>query len=244
MQKLLFFDLETSPTVSYHWHGKHEQEIIEIIEEPYILTFAYKFKGGGVKASSLLDFSGDKETKKRKLVEKLHEVMSSADVVVAHNGNQFDCKWANTEFVHYNLAPIKPVKQIDTLTIARGKFNFNSNHLNDLGKFLGLGQKVETGGFQLWKGVMNLDRGATRKMVKYNKNDVCLLEKVYEKLVPWATNTPYLHEGMVCPKCGGSVQFRGAYVTKTQRGKRYQCSSCGSWGVSNKHLNIKSEFVK
>ena len=239
--KVLLFDLETAPCVSYHWQGMHEQEIIETIEEGYLLSFAYKFKGDKVRAYSLADFKGDK----KKLVEKLHEVLNQADVLIAHSGKYFDFKWANRAFITYGLKPPTPAKTIDTLAIARSKFNFHSNHLTDLGKLFKIGQKTETGGFKLWKACMAGDKKAFKKMVEYNKNDVILLEQVYERLVPWMTNYPVGEVGMFCPKCGGDVQFRGPYQNKQFIGKRYQCKKCASWGISNKQYRInKEEYVK
>lgn len=243
MMKSLLFDLETAPNISYHWHGRHEQEIIEIIEEGYILSFAYKWLNEPKTQSyCLLDFKGDR---KRKLVEKLHEVMSQADIVIAHNGNNFDFKWANRAFIYYNLPPIKPVKQVDTLTIARSKFNFNSNHLNDLGKYLGIGQKVETGGFGLWKQCMALDKRAFSKMCEYNRNDVDLLEKIYNRLSPYG-KTPAINMGMQCPNCGSDkLQKRGWSISQVFMAQRFQCQSCGRWSISsNKIKHNQLNYVR
>ena len=236
-KSVILFDLETAPNLSYHWHGKHEQEIIDIVEEGYILCFSYKLLGGKTKAYSLRDFKGNR----KKFIEKLYEVLSQADILVAHNGKNFDFKWANSEFITHGLKPLKPVKYIDTLSIARSNFNFNSNRLNDLGKLLGLGQKIETGGFGLWIGCMKNDKKSWDKMIKYNKADVDLLEAVYNKLIPWMSNYPVTEVGMFCPKCGGNVQFRGPYQNKKFIGKRYQCQKCFSWGVSNKRYKINNE---
>ncbi len=124
------------------------------------------------------------------------------------------------------------------------RFKFSSNKLNDLGEYLGVGKKVDTGGFKLWLGCMNGEKKSWLLMEKYNIQDVNLLEAVYQKLIPWADNTPLMKDGLVCNKCGGEVQFRGAYITRTHIGKRYQCKKCGSWGNSNKKLRIESEYIK
>jgi hypothetical protein len=232
--KVLLFDLETSPCVSYTWQGMHEVNVIEIVEEGYILSFAYKWLNEPKTYSyCLLDFKGDR---KRKLVEKLHEIMEQADIVIAHNGNQFDFKWANKAFIFYGLKPLKPLKQVDTLTMARSKFNFNSNHLNDLGKFLGIGQKVETGGFGLWKKCMQLDKQAFKKMCEYNRNDVELLERVYLRLSPYG-KTPPINIGMNCPNCGSDkLQRRGFQINQVFMSQRLQCQDCGRWCTSSNKI--------
>jgi len=102
---------------------------------------------------------------------------------------------------------------IDTLKIARSKFRFNSNKLNYIAKFLGIGQKIHTD-LDLWKNIMlNKDKAALDKMVKYCKNDVILLEKVFSHL-----NThiePKTHYGVInnndrgsCPECGSDYLIR------------------------------------
>jgi DNA polymerase elongation subunit (family B) len=250
--KTLLFDIETSPNVSYNWHGLHEVEIIEIIEEGYILSFAFKWLGQKkVNAFCLNDFKGNWESKKKQLVLELHKLFNEADIIVAHNGNQFDIKMANRSFTFYGLTPPKPYKSVDTLTLARSKFKFNSNHLNDLGKFLGLGVKVETGGFKLWKACMNGDEKSFKKMVRYNKNDVVLLEKVYLRLRPYITTHPNvaISEGYVCPLCGslnvvgqGYHYLAGGFIKR-----QWQCKDCGRWSCDSqkkRNENVEVGYLK
>jgi DNA polymerase elongation subunit (family B) len=229
--KVLLFDCETAPNTSYTWHGKYEQNVIEFLEEGYMLSFAYKWLGKPVKAFSLADFKMDK----KKLVQKLWEVMDEADVIIAHNGKQFDIKWANRAFLLYGLTPPSPYRVIDTLTEARKNFKLNSNRLNDIGNYLGIGSKLETGGFPLWKACMAGDKKAFKKMVKYNKQDVVLLEQVYLKLRPFMTNHPICNAdpNRVCPVCGSShLQNRGWQITSMFKKRRVQCQSCGHWFTS------------
>lgn len=245
--KTLLFDLETSPNISYTWFGKHEIDVIEFIEEGYILSFAYKWINQKKTYSySLADFKGNKE----KLVKKLHELFNEADFIVAHNAKQFDIKWANRAFIKYELKPPSPYKIIDTLTMARSYFKFNSNRLNDLGQFLGVGSKLETGGFDLWKRCMLGDKKAFKKMCQYNRQDVVLLEKVYLKLRPYMHNHPVIstQNSFICPICGSShLQSRGFIQLSggVFRKRRYQCQECGKWcsgeqeRVKDKSNNLK-----
>jgi len=243
MQRKLIIDFESFPNRSLHWQGKHEQEIIEIEEEGYILCMGYKFIGD--KKAKIIGLP-DVGWNKKKLAEKIHDIISQADVVIAHNGNNFDFKWANRTFIVHGLKPPKPYKTFDTLSIARSKFNFNSNSLKDLAQLLGLRPKMETGGFALWKGYEAKNKKCIKKMHQYCLNDVELLEEVYFLLAPWATNYPTTEVGMFCPKCGSNkIQFRGSYINKTKVGKRFQCTSCGSWGISNLTYKLQlNEFVK
>lgn len=169
-----------------------------------------------------------------------------ADAVIAHNGLRFDFKWANREFIFHGLTPPSPYKPIDTLSIAKAKFNFNSNKLDDLGDYLGVGRKMKHEGFGLWKKCMAGDKRAFKKMVAYNKQDIILLESVYLKLRAWGSH-PLLNFGIICPTCGSkNVIKRGFIRVVGGRKQRYQCE-CGRWLLSNKKEKVKNldtEYLK
>jgi hypothetical protein len=238
--KVCFIDLETSPNLTYTWFGNYEVDVIEQVEEGYILSFAYKWLGDKtVRAYCLNDFKGNK----KKLVEELWKVFDEADVIVAHNGNKFDIKWANRAFILYGLTPPSPFKSVDTLSVARSKFKFNSNRLNDLGKYLGLGVKVDTGGFGLWKKCMIGDKKAFKQMVKYNKQDVSLLEKVYLRFLPYINNHPKMSidDTQTCPNCGSEhIIKRGTRPSGNNIVQRYVCLDCGKWATGN-NVNVISK---
>ena len=240
MTKVLLADLETSPNLAYVW-DKYEQDVIAFEKERELISFAYKWLGDKKVKSLCLG-----ETTSKTLVESLHALFNEADVIVAHNGDQFDIKMANAFFIKQGLPPPSPYKTIDTLKIARNKFRFNSNKLNDLGQYLGLGEKIDTGGFKLWLKCLKGDKKAWKLMKKYNENDVLLLERVYKKLVPWSANTPPISLGFTCPACGSShLQQRGWNINKVFMSKRLQCQNCGKWSSSsNKIKHNNEEYVK
>jgi DNA polymerase elongation subunit (family B) len=220
----------------YIW-GKYEENALgDFIQERMIISMAWKWLGEKkVYSMSLPDSRGYRKDPKnnRKLIEKLHTLFSAADIIVGQNSDNFDIKMANAEFLQYGLTPPSPYKTFDTLKVARAKFRFNSNKLDDLGKRLGLGRKVKTGGFDLWLGCLNGDKKAWAKMVKYNKQDVILLEKIYLKLRPWSTNHPNVNvfdEVDACPVCSGTrLQRRGWAIVGMNKRRKFQCQDCGKW---------------
>ena len=125
---------------------------------------------------------------------------------------------------------------IDTLNVARSKFKFNSNKLNYIAQFLGIGSKIKTD-FGLWKDIMlNNDKAAMAKMVKYCQKDVILLEKVFKHLRPHIA--PKSHYGVQfgedrgsCPECGSDELIRwGTRVTVSGMVKvKYNCKTCGTF---------------
>jgi len=231
--KILLYDLETEPNLSYTW-GKWEQNVIAFEKEGGLLSFSAKWLGGKQITKGLCDYKykGNK-LDDRELTKELHSLISEADVVIAHNGDRFDIKKMNTRFIFHKLSPPEPYKTIDTLKIARNKFAFNSNKLDDLGQFLGVGRKVKHQGFDLWLGCMNGDKKAWATMKRYNKQDVILLENIYKELLPWITNHPNLNVLQAttgCPNCSSDrLQKRGIGFTNKIKIQRYQCMNCGAW---------------
>lgn len=233
--RILLFDLETSPNISYVW-GHYDQNVIAHVQESYLLSVAYKWLGDDkVYVKSLPEYKGYKPNTDcdKELCKDLWALFNEADIVIAHNGDQFDIKKANTRFVRNGLGPYADFRSIDTLKLARKYFRFNSNKLDDLGNFLGVGRKISHSGFSLWKGCLDGDKASWKTMCAYNQQDVALLERVYLSLRSWAKNHPdvsTLRGVKGCPFCGSpDAQKRGFAYTNTLRAQRYQCKSCKAY---------------
>lgn len=229
--KILIWDIETAPMVVTSWQlFKPFLSPDNILKESTILCAAWKWLGDKkVEAVAVDPAFPDADGV---VVAKLHALLSAADVLVAHNGDKFDLRKFNARALFYGLPPLPPIQTVDTLKVARQYFALNSNKLSYLGQFLGLGKKLHTD-YSLWLKVMNGDKEALAHMVKYNKQDVVLLEKVYLALRPYIRNHPNQNlYGPVecCPTCG-SKEFvkRGFKHQRTTRRQQFQCSSCSSW---------------
>lgn len=245
--KILFFDIETTPNLSYTW-GKYEQNVIAFKKEWELLTFAYKFLGDKeTTCVTRLDF---KDKTDKSITKALKEVLESADIIVAHNGHDFDFKKANAKFVQHDAGRLSFKQYVDTKRVAKRYFKFNSNSLDDLGNLLGVGRKKETGGFDLWLRCMAGEKEAYKKMAKYNIQDVLLLERVYLKLRPWMDQHPNVanicEKPDNCPKCGSKrpMKARGYVYTKTTAYRTFLCRDCGGYSRSRTAEKVdKPEFV-
>ncbi|HET8708968.1 MAG TPA: ribonuclease H-like domain-containing protein [Candidatus Saccharimonadales bacterium] len=234
--KTLIYDIETAPIIGTTW-GKYEQNLIWTIQDWYLLSFAYKWLGDKhTKVIGLDDFALYKKQPENDImvVKELHKLFDEADVIIAHNGDQFDKKMVTTRFMIHKLTPPSPYKTIDTKKVAKRYARFTSNKLDDLGESLQIGHKLDTGGAELWKACMRGDQKAWRKMKRYNKQDVVLLEKLYLELRPWIDNHPgvniYDNRPDACPKCGGAVlTSQGTARTKTALYRQFKCKTCGGW---------------
>jgi hypothetical protein len=234
--QVLFYDIETAPNLSYVW-GHYEQNVIAHEREWYVLCVGYKWEHElRTRCVSLVDFekryARDPEDD-LEVVMAVWKLLDQADIVVAHNGDKFDNRKMNARFIKHGLGPPSPYKTVDTLKVARKHFMFNSNALGQLGDHLGLGGKEPTGGFETWAGCMRGDQKAWRKMIRYAKQDVNLLELVYQALRPWMTNHP--NRGVYdpeagCPTCGGKrLSRRGTRRTQTMSYVQMHCKDCGAY---------------
>lgn len=228
--KVLLFDIETSPNLAYVW-GKYEQNVISFKKEWELLSVAWKWfdlKGAPIHCAARNNLT------EKEIVLKLWTLFDNADVIIAHNGDQFDVKKVKAKFLEYGLKPPSSYKTVDTKKIAKNQFMLNSNSLDDIGNLLKIGRKKQTGGFELWLKCMAGDKKAWKKMIAYNKQDVALLEKVYLKVRPWLPNHPDVYSvvgrNKVCPTCGSKkLNLRGFRYTKTGRTQKLNCLDCGSW---------------
>ena len=188
----LYLDLETSPNVVLSWRVGWDIKIDcdNIIKERAIICAGYKWEGD--KEASCIFW--DKNQNDKVIIEKVVKLLEEADEVVMHNGDKFDLPWVMARAAFHGLV-LPPVKTIDTLQWARRKFNFNSNKLDYIAKYLGIGGKIKTE-FGLWKEIcLNYNHRALASMVDYCKRDVELLEKVYVRLAQFTA--PKTHVGVL-----------------------------------------------
>lgn len=228
--KTVFLDIESGPNLAYVW-GKWEQNVLAYEHEWALLCVSYKWLGESTQVLSLPEFKSEKS-----FVKAIWEILNECQIAVAHNGNAFDFKKLNAKFIYYGLGPPSPYKTVDTLIIARRYFAFNGNKLGDLGPHLNLGKKLSHTGFELWLGCLKGDKDSWDLMKRYNKQDVILLEKIYNRFLPWIKNHPNLDnysDSTVCSKCGSKqLVKRGYYYTQTKKYARIKCKDCGGWGQS------------
>jgi DNA polymerase elongation subunit (family B) len=227
--KILLLDIETAPNTAYVW-GLFKQNIpiSSIVESSYTLCWAAKWYG-----EKQVFFDSRHKSSHKTMLKGIHKLMEESDAIVHYNGSRFDIPTLNKEFLLHNFKPPAPSKQMDLLQVARRQFRFPSNRLDYVANALGLGQKHKTT-FDLWVDCMAKDPTAWKKMESYNKQDVLLLEKVYDKLKPWikhhANHSLYNADSLVCPNCGSKhYQRRGYAYTSAAKYARFQCKDCGNW---------------
>ena len=237
--RILFFDIETMAKKIYAW-GDYEVNSIETAQHWYMISFAWRWLGEEkTHVKALNDYSGYKKgsDNDKKLVADLWRLFDEADVVIAHNGDQFDIRKTNARFAKHGMKPPAPYQTVDTKKVAKRYFRFDSNKLDSRADYFGIGRKINTGGFALWLGCERGEKKSWDLMKRYNKWDVELLEKVYLHMLPYMNNHPNMGllagNRKACPCCGSiRVQASGTRATRTTIMQRYKCADCGAWSQS------------
>lgn len=239
--RILLYDLETSHNICAVFRLYDSDNGIphqNILTERYIISGSWKWLDEKrVYATAVKPGANPSD---KEVCQRLYEAIAASDIVVAHNGNEFDWKWLQGRLIFHGFPPLPPITKIDTLHIARSQFLFNSNRLDYLGQYLGLGRKTKTEP-ELWLKVLAGDARAIKQMVSYNKQDVLLLEKIFLKLRPYMSQLNrqmYEEIGEVkCPRCGSEkTRSKGLYKATTRTYQRRQCFACGGWYRSQKAI--------
>ncbi len=237
--RILILDLETRPNLAFCW-ALWDQNISlsQIVETGSVIAFAGKWHG-----EHKVHFHSDFHDGHDVMVQAAWNMMDEADVIVHYNGKAFDIKWMHREFLTAGLPPPSPHKDVDLLTVARSRFKFVSNKLDHVAQQLGLGSKVKHSGFDLWVKCMEGDPQAWAQMKRYNRGDVVLTERLYDRLLPWIKGHP--HHGLYqqdavdcCQNCGSTdLEKRGTAKTNVGRFQQYRCRGCQSYSKSTKRID-------
>jgi len=229
--KILAWDIELTPMTVYSWSLWPNFIPIQQIEKPQqVMCFGARWYG-----QSKVHFKSVYHQDKQTMLDSIHALLDEADAVLSWNGAGFDTKHINREFIEAGMAPPSPYIEIDLMRVAKRKFKFASNKLDWVSQMLGVGQKVQHEGFQLWLDCMDNKPSAWKKMKEYQLQDVNLLIDLYEKLRPWIDNHPNVNTAVDdgidrCVACGSQhVVIAGTRVTGTGKYRRYQCQDCGKW---------------
>ena len=227
MNRILLLDIEWKPTKAYVWQPWQENITPEkILEHGGLLCVGVKWFGG-----KETEVYTEWEHGHDGMVRAVHTLLHEADAVVTYNGDKYDLKKLEGEFLLAKLPPPPPPTSIDCLKAVK-KFGFFMNRLGFVAPFLGLGGKLEHEGMALWTKVDKGDPKAQKKMAKYCAQDVILLEKLYKRIRPYIRNHPHTGKtkGIACGACRSErLQSRGVRRTKMFKIQRIQCQDCGSW---------------
>lgn len=253
--RVLVLDIETAPMKAFiwsMWNFNLGQSLNMQLSDWFMLTWSAKWLFEETTMSDRLTPEEVFAEDDSRITTSLWHLLEEADVVITHNGKKFDVKKINTRFLKHNIAPPMPYQTIDTLEHIKKQFSISSNKLDYVAGFLGLGGKISTGGFELWKRCMTGDEEALIQMETYNIGDVTLLEDVYLVIRPYVKPHPnmglfILDNVSCCPSCGSTeLDWQGTYKTYASVFEAFRCKHCTSVGRSRKSsipLRSKSQLT-
>jgi len=258
--KILVIDLETAANISYHF-GRFNLNLSQdnvMVDGGWILCATMYWlpekEGDDIELFSIWLTPEEVLTQDDSdLVSKILGFYNEADAIVAHNGCSFDHKVLQTRSVANGFGPLRKIKVIDTLRLSRSYLKLDSHKLDVIGRYFGLGEKLETGGITLWKKVQQGDQNAMDQMVEYCEQDTLLLGKVYMHLRNLGNGGHTVnsgvysdHEGVVCHTCGSSnVKETGKTVHATYgKYKELLCFDCGTYQRDRTNLLSKEKRKK
>jgi len=243
MAKILLLDIETAPMEVFVWHlWKNNIAPHNVLKSWSILMWSAKWLFHPEVMSQAVTPEEAFNREDSNILPKMWELLDQADIVVAHNGDQFDLRHLNTRFLMNDMYRPSPYRTIDTLNVARKAFLLPSFKLDEMNKELGLTTKADAG-FKLWVDAVSGDTkratAALTKMLHYNQVDVLILEELYLKIRPWINSHPPLSlyidtDQEICPTCGNDELdwSLGNYYTPAGKYKAFRCLGCGAIGRS------------
>lgn len=235
--RVLYVDLETSPNIADVW-GLWGQNVglAQLKQSARVIGFGAKWRG-----QKRVAWYGENNVGHEAMIRTAHQLYDQADIIVTYNGDRFDHKHFNSEWVSAGLTPPSSYQSIDLFKTVKKEFKFPSNKLQYVANRLLKDGKLSHGGHVLWNQCLDPDvdpaakKRAWATMAKYCKQDVALLEPLHDKLTPWLPAKVNMalydrSEELGCQKCGGhDLESRGTAYTATRAYPQYRCRSCGGW---------------
>ncbi len=238
--KRLFFDIETTPYITYTFNVGYKVKNIPyefIIEHQKIICISYVF-GEDDKIKRL---TWDENQCDKKMIEEFISIMNQADEIVAHNGDRYDMKKLKTRAIYHRLPMMPKYRTLDTLLKSRKDFSFPSNRLDDIANFLKVGAKVKHEGFSMWKKCMENNKKAIKEMGTYCDGDIVVLRDVYMTIKNYIKHNTHVgaHNGGLkcsCPSCGSEniALFKNNFTASGTIKRQMECQDCNySYETSN-----------
>lgn len=236
--KRLFYDIETSYNIVKSWRigFNINLNMEDIIQERAIITIAYKWEG----EEDVTVLSWNKGCDK-KIIEDFVKVMSEADELVGHNVDRYDTKFIMARALKHNISVLPKYQSTDTLKLAKKHFMLNSNKLDYIAQYLGIGHKTKHRGLSMWDDIiLRNDPKALEEMIEYNVQDVFLTEQVYHKLMEYSL--PKINHASkqtgdkhTCPQCGSDhAELHKTYISGTGTKTRLMnCLNCSTNFIIN-----------
>jgi len=247
--KILIFDIETHlKNAKLFRHGKQYVNASSFSDYDSMICWSAKWVGDNEVFGDVQTSTEAVERDNSRVTKSLWDALSSADLTVSHNGINFDLPMVNTFFIENRLGLPNFFRNIDTCSIARKNFKFESNSLDHICKRLGINDGKMDTSIELWEKCYVGEKESLSYMFEYNQMDVTVLEDLYNVFLPYIPSFPNLGVwGDVtqakCPYCGSTnFEEKGYKYTPSGKFNSYRCE-CQALFRSKENL-LSKEFKK
>ena len=251
---IMIYDIETSRvTAKLWWTGKQYVNHTQLVDEPKIISVAYKWLGD----DKIHILTWDKNHDDKMMMTKFMKEYNKANLVIGQNNDRFDNRWVNARALKYGIDVNTHVRSLDLMKETKRLFRLPSYSMKYIAEFLDLPLKGEHEGMKMWEmvesGTSEQQSEYLEKMKSYNIQDVVVTEEMYLKLKKYMGHK--IHLGVLngearytCPNCGSS--HIGLYkTTVTPAGTIQRIMQCKQdetkYKISNKqYMNFLEYKMK
>lgn len=211
--KIMVYDIETSrATAKVFWTGKQYVGYKQIIEEPSIITIAWKWLG----QDDVHYLTWDKNHSDEKMVRAFVKEYNKANMVIGYNNDNFDNRWLNARAMKYDIEINTMVRSLDLYKQEKRLFRLLSYSMDYSSLYAKVERKQSNEGMLMWDmiemGTKEEQKEYMQKMLDYNIGDIITTEELYLRLIPYLKHQ--IHVGV----------FEG--------GKKWSCPMTGSEDVT------------
>lgn len=119
------------------------------------------------------------------VVDALAAELLKYDVLIAHNGRDFDMKFLRTRLLRWKKGAFPKKKFVDPVLLARNYLRLDRNTLSSLGSLVGAPEKTVVDPLVWVKAAMDGDKKSMDYIVRHCIRDVEILEKVHAAVQPY-----------------------------------------------------------
>lgn len=235
-KKIITLDIESAPRIATLWRpGQQYVGVDQLLTDNAILCAAVKEHGKKAEYLSTAETNPHNLRDDYALMGWLYEKLSTADLIIAHNGLRFDLPVIRERMTSHGYPAFRMPRIHDTYIMyskvmqgASGKLAWLSQKFSKLPK----SSHGQFHGNRLWDAYLEGNPKAWDEMRKYNIRDVEATEQVWEALVPWWTiQRPPIGEPESCPTCGSEHTHEHSLVTPGQvrTYRMHECDNCGAF---------------
>lgn len=238
--RILYWDIETSIAIFAGFQlGQQYITHEQILKRPQVICISWAWNDGKVEHATFdlkkYDYKKKDDDADYELLKMFSAQIASAHLLVGQNSVGFDMPTITSRLIKYKLPPLPQVLHDDTYLQTKKTVRHISHKLDDVGDFLGYGNKAPHGnGMDWWIRIAQGDESILKKMVKYCDEDVNKLRKIYKHQLPYvksSLNMAVFRDGKLCcpsPLCGSTKLTKyGFKRLKAGKYQRYMCDTCG-----------------